>query len=379
MGAVRPLEERDIPEVTSLYGRVYPQERSSTPAQREAYFREIFFGNPWADPAFPSWVAPEGERIVGFIGVMPRPMRYKGAALQAAVVTQLMVDRDKGHSVAAAQLLRKALAGPQDLTISDGANETSRRMWEALGGATSTLYTLRWTRVLSPARYAVQTAAGRHSRSAALAHAFTARRPRACRSRLTEAPLDAQALLAAHQVNGRRLALSPHYDLHSLDWLLAHAAAKRRHGALQARVLKDAHGVAGWFLYYLDPRTSRVLQVEARPGAEEAVLAHLFQHAKARGAAHIEGRMDPRLARALSSAGCLFIGGEPYALLHSREAALLAALERGEARFSRLEGEWWMRFTGEPSLQVSPARGAAELLSRLRLAWLRTRAQPALP
>ena len=379
MAAIRPLAEQDIAELTGLYGRVYPRERSSCPAQREAYFREIFFGNPWFDPAFRSWVAQDAGRIVGFIGVMPRPMRHQGQALQAAVVTQLMVDRDKRYSVAAAQLLRKALAGPQALTISDGANETSRRMWEALGGVTSTLYTLRWMRVLRPAQYAVQAAAGRHSRLAALAHACSTRRRPPHKTRLIEAALDASSLLAALQATGRRLALVPYYDLPTLEWLLAQAAAKRRHGELQARLLTDVQGVAGWFLYYLNGGTSKVLQVEARAGAEDAVLTHLFHHASARGAAALEGRMEPRLARTLSAANAMFIGGEPFALVHSRNPVLLAALDRGDALFSRLEGEWWMRFTGEPASTQAPAHGATEFLSRLRLAWLRTRAQPALP
>jgi hypothetical protein len=35
-------------------------------------------------------------------------------------------------------------------------------------------------------------------------------------------------------------------------------------------------------------------------------------------------------------------------LLHVRDQSLLVPLLRGDAFFSRLEGEWWMRFAGEP-------------------------------
>ena len=119
-------------------------------------------------PQLPSWVATEGARAVGFIGVMPRPMRLRGRALQAAVVTQLMVEPEKRFGMVAAQLLRKALAGPQTLTISDGANESSRRMWEALGGLTSTLYSLQWRRLLRPAQSTLQRASSPHGRAAAL-------------------------------------------------------------------------------------------------------------------------------------------------------------------------------------------------------------------
>src|SRR3954463_11557367 len=116
MASVRPLEERDIPEVVGLFERVYPEGRWASRAECESYFREIFLGNPWVDPALASWMAHEGDgaRMIGFIGVVPRPMSYKGRSIRAAVITQLMADREKRHGVAAAQLLRKVLAGPQE-------------------------------------------------------------------------------------------------------------------------------------------------------------------------------------------------------------------------------------------------------------------------
>jgi hypothetical protein len=284
-------------------------------------------------------------------------MRMHGRPLQAAVVTQLMVEQDKRYGVAAAQLLRKALAGPQELTISDGANDASRKMWEALGGLTSTLYSLQWRRLLRPARSALQRASSPHGRAAALlatpvavladayaAHYRALRRP----SRLIEEPLDAAALIDGLERAARRVALSPRYGRASLTWRLEQGRAQRRHGALPARVLRDQGGVAGWFLYYLNGTMSRVLQVHATEGAERAVLDHLFQHAWRLGAAAIEGRMEPRLASMLGQRHCLFLSTMAFTLIHSRDAGLLGALARGDAFFSRLEGEWWMRFVGEP-------------------------------
>jgi hypothetical protein len=114
---------------------------------------------------------------------------------------------------------------------------------------------------------------------------------------------------------------------------------------------------------------SKVLQVHAHEDAERAVLDHLFQHAWRRGATAIEGRMEPRLARMLGQRHCLFHSTNAFALIHSRDAELLAALARGDAFFSRLEGEWWMRFVGEPA-GAAPAPAAARKPLTL---------QPALP
>jgi len=382
---VRPLAPGDIPSVAQLFSRVYPQHRWAAQNECEAYFHEIFFANPWVDPQLPSWVAIEGSRAVGFIGVMPRPMRLRGRPLQGAVVTQLMVEQDRRYGVAAAQLLRKALAGPQALTISDGANESSRKMWEALGGFTSMLYSLQWRRLLRPARAALLRATSPQGRAAALlaapvaalADAYAAHyRALARPSGLIEEPLDVDALAAGLDRAAHRVALSPRFDLASLEWLLGQARAKRRHGELQAHLLRQPDGaIAGWFLYYLNDTMSRVLQVHAHDGVEHAVLDHLFQHAWRRGAAAIEGRMEPGLGRTLGQRHCLFHSTSVHALLHSRDAELLGALARGDAFFSRLEGEWWMRFVGEPQA------AASEGTSRPRAGFqpMRARQQAVLP
>jgi hypothetical protein len=358
MAGVRPLTPGDIPAVANLFSRVYPHARWASQAECEAYFQQMFFANPWADPGLPSWVAMEGPCAVGFIGVMPRPMRLLGEPVQAAVVTQLMVDQVKPHGVVAAQLLRKALAGPQALTISDGANETSRRMWEALGGLTSTLYSLQWRRLLRPVQSTLRRASSAPGRAAALLATPVAVLADVCnayyralqrRSALIEEPLDAGSLLEELRHAARRVALSPDYDVESLDWLLAQVRAKRRHGELQALRLRLPGGaIAGWFLYYLNGGTSKVLQLHAREDTGQAVLDHLFNHAWRRGSAAIEGRMEPRLARVLGQRRCLFHTSSAYALVHSRNTALLGAIAQGDAFFSRLEGEWWMRFVGEP-------------------------------
>jgi hypothetical protein len=386
MAGVRPFATGDIPAVAQLFSRVYPHTRWNSQGECEAYFHQVFFANPWADARLPSWVAMEGARAVGFIGVMPRPMQLRGRPLQAAVVTQLMVEQNKRHGVTAAQLLRKALAGPQELTISDGANESSRRMWEALGGLTSTLYSLQWRRLLRPMQSTLQRARSLHGRAAALlatpvavladvyaAYYRALRRP----SRLLAQPLDAAGLLDGLGSLERHYALGPRYEPASLEWLLAEARAKRRHGGLQAQLLREPGGaIAGWYLYYLNGGTSKVLQICARESAEHAVLDHLFQDAWRRGTAAIEGRMEPRLARFLGERHCLFHSTSAYALIHARDAEVLNTLARGDAFFSRLEGEWWMRFVGEPHPQGIDSQ---KFSSDISLKMMRPGQQPALP
>ena len=384
MAEVRPFQERDLSEVAALFARVHPDDGGwPSEAACAAYFQEMFFGNPWADPALPSWVARDGERVVGFIGVMPRPMRHRGKPVRAAVLTQLMVEpQDKRYGLAAAQLLRAALAGPQDLTLSDGANDASRRMWEACGGATLTLYGLQWRRLLRPARCALAMLPGVAGRAAAMVAApmaiaadavATRRMGLGGRSPLIEQALTATSLHSALETFAGGHALRPRFEVPALEWLLAQARGKRRHGELQSQLLRQGGRVAGWFLYYLDAGMSKVLQLAARPGCEDAVLAHLFEHAFRRGARAIEGRMEPRFARAISRRHCFFLVPSVYVVAHARNPELLGALGAGDAFFSRLEGEWWMRFTGETPA-ASRSRGFIP-----RRFWTRSRPQPVLP
>ena len=359
---IRPFESRDLPAIASLLGRAFGTGWDSE-AGLAAYMEEIFLRNPWVDPSLPSWVAVDDERPVGFIGVMCRPMRYKGAPIRMALLTQLMVEPQPGYALAAAQLVRKAMHGPQDLTISDGSSDTARKLWEAAGGSTSTLYTLQWRRLLRPAHYGLDLFLRKTvGKTAAVLGAplgspftFVADTYAAHRSglreetQLSEAPLDAASLLAAQCVVPGKAMLRPDYARESLEWLLAQAKAKRRYGPLQGCVLRERNGtLAGWYLYYLNRETSKVLQMGARDGMQRAVLQHLFRSAWRGGATVIEGRMEPAFAAALGQLNCFFLSPNMYTLFHARNPELTAALARGEAFFSRLDGEWWMRFHGEP-------------------------------
>ena len=340
MVQTRPFEERDLSEVTALFPR----------------FRETFLGNPWADASLPSWVAHDGGRIVGVVGVMPRPMRLRGKPVRAAVLSQ--------HGSAAKELLRAALSGSQELTLSDSADDALRRAWEACGGSTVTLYGLQWRRLLRPASFGLGRLPGVAGRAVAMAAApmaiaadtyLTRRMGLGRKSALTEQALTGASLCNALEVFGSSYTLRPRYNPATLEWLLAHARARRRDGELHAHMLRQGGRVAGWFLYYLNSGTSKVLQLAARPGCEDAVLAHLFEHAWRHGSRAIEGRMEPRFAREIGRRHCS-LRPSAYVVAHARDSELLGALGTGNAFFSRLEGEGWMHSACETrTVSTGPA------------------------
>jgi hypothetical protein len=388
MATIRVFAEDDVPAVAALFGRAFSEPRWSSQAACEAYIREPIFNNPWCDFQLPSWVAEEDGRICGFYGVMPRPMLLRGRPIRVAVGCHYMVDPDKRHSLTALQLAKACLSGPQDLTLADGANDLSRRMWIGIGGTVSVLYGFNWIRPLRPARYVLSLLDERTTLPlpltfaarplAALADALVTRlRPnRFYREavELVEDALDAATMLAHLPDVMGSSALQPAYNARMLAWLLDQTARKTRHGRLRARAVRDGERrLIGWYLYYVQPGgVSDVVQLAARNGWYDRVLQRLLADAWRQGAVAVQGRLDPRFARELSAPHCWFRRG-PNALIHSRRADVIDAIQQGDAFLSRLEGEWWLKFHYEgetprsvPHAWVGTARSTASTSSRAR-------------
>ena len=75
--------------------------------------------------------------------------------------------------------------------------------------------------------------------------------------------------------------------------------------------------------------------------------------------------VDGRFARHLSTPSA----DSCATLLHARDPALLVPFLRGDALFTRLEGEWWTRFNGEPAANAArdtsrPTPSAAGTIKR---------------
>lgn len=359
---IRVFEEKDVHAAAALFARVYPDQSWHSQGACEAYFHELLFDNPWRDLEIPSWVAEENGRLSGFYAVMPRRMLLHGRPIRVAAACQFMVDPDNRNSLTALQLTQACLSGPQDLTLADGASAQARRMWGAIGGVSALLYSLHWTRLLRPAHYALSLMEGVGGIARPLMHAA---RPLcavadALASRLapnrflrtvddcTEEALDAAAMSSHLPGVMDGIALQPVYDTASLTWLLKQASRKKRHGELRSRAVFDAgHKLIGWYLYYLkDGGVGEVVQIAALKNGFDRVLKRLLADAWNKGASALRGRLDPRFAQELSDRHCWMRRDDSWTLFHSRHAGVVAAIERGDAFLSRLEGEWWLRFQG---------------------------------
>jgi hypothetical protein len=374
VSAVRPFQREDIPAVAQLWLRAFRRGEGRASPQLQQYFEEIFFRSPWSDTGLSSLVYEEaGLGVAGFLGCIPRRMTFQGRPLTVAAASQLMVD-ERARAYPGVKLMRAFFDGPQDLAFSDGANDFAERLWRSCGGAVAQLYSLKWTRVLRPFQYARVRFQERASRGYAyLAETFVpvctaldtlaawtgpgARRmPRGADSLIEDEPSERTLLWCVQNLSAGR-SLVPAYDLESYRWFLDMARRKKMHGSFRKAVVREPSGeLAGWYLYYLKPGgVGQVLQFGARPNAVGRVLDCLFYQALGEGAVAVSGQLEPRFTKALAASRCNFDWSGFAVVAQSRNPELVTAIHEGDAFLSRLEGEWWARFSDPEWSRDQPA------------------------
>jgi hypothetical protein len=340
----------------SLYEHVMRSGTQTPPVRLKQYFERTFFDCPWADPEIPPLVYEgEGGRIVGFLGSHVRRLRLDGHAIRLACGGQLVVEPQARTMAAGAFLFRAYLAGPQDVTITDGALENLRRMWEASGGETALLKSVVWTRTLQPVRYGGDYVLERLKRPALarrlrpLWRALDRLVPGPVKHRLrptkpptSEEPLTPRALLEHAPLVRTSLRCYPDYDEPFLGWLFHEMAEVKSRGTLVRALVRDNRGqVIGWYVYYLQDGISQVMHVAAKKGATGDVLDLLLHHAYVNGSAAVRGRLEPQLLGPLSERRCI-LSFDGSALIHSKAAATLGVFLSSQCLLTRMDGEAWM-------------------------------------
>lgn len=369
MKQIRAFVRDDIPQVADLHRRVFHigeksgrQEISPRLKQSYAeYFENVFLKNPWYDESMPSLVYQESSgKISGFLGVMPRRMTFNERPITVCFTSQFIVDPDCINRLAGLQLLKTQFAGPQDLTMTDEANDISRQIWVGLGGEIASLLSIQWMRLFRPGGYALALAekAGLPTGLSwamkpfgSLIDTIAARSlPRFFNlpsPRISAEEMDNEALLGClSEFSGGR-ALWPQYNLGSLAWLVERLGGeKKRLGVLRKSLFRGARGeITGWYLYHLNPGgVSNVVQLVARDKSFGDILDHLFHDAWQQGSISVTGKMDPRFMPEYSVRRCFFDCGKPWVLIQSRDTSILEAIRHGDALLSSLEGEMCMRF-----------------------------------
>lgn len=358
-GCIRRLVERDIPQVARVHRAAFRLGDSPGLAAYRDYFTRVFLQNPAGEGPLPSLVYQESDgRIVGFVGIVPRRVVINGHHYQAVVSSQFIVDPTSHVGLVALRLAKAYLEGPQDLSIADEANDVSRKIWEGLGGTTALLLSIYWTRPLRPARLAMSYLRQRRgfaplaaaaSPLAAVADSLAARLPgshfRQSEPSASAGDLCGRTVLAHAPEFCDPTSLRVEYDDRTFRWLLDRAANRSAGGHLLKAMLKNGQKILGWYICHLDrDGVADVAQLAATSSSIHDVLNHLFYHAWRQGAVAVTGRLDPRFMQALSDKYCLFHRRGPWVLIKANKPELLRSFQTGDTCFSRLDGEWSLRF-----------------------------------
>ncbi|HTW57392.1 MAG TPA: hypothetical protein VMD99_04655 [Terriglobales bacterium] len=357
--AVRPLAEADIPQVVDLYWKYMRKREGSAPPALRTTFHNLYFINPFVDPAFPPLVYEDkGGKIVGFLGTVVRKMNLCGEPIRVAFGGNLVVHPDSRSHLAAPRLLGTFMAGNQDLSLTDSANDLSRKLIERLGFHAVPALNIHWARPLRPSHYlvyALSRATGPAVATTlkivskpfcAVADGLAARLSfspfRQTTPALQGAEADVETLLQCQVEFRQTYSLWPEYDAQSLKWLLNFMDHMPVRGDLRKIVLRDAQQkIVGWYIYYVKRGAiGEVVQVGGNPKSTKNILDHLFHDARQQGVIGLHGVVDSRRMADFSDKNCLFTCRGGWSMAHSRNLELLDVLDRGAGFLSRLDGEW---------------------------------------
>jgi hypothetical protein len=357
MAGVRPLVREDIPRLSEMHLKGFPGDRTKDAVA--SFLTSILFEHPWVDDRLPSlgYESPDG-RLIGCLGVMPRPMTMNGRPVMAAISNNFIVDPDGQPGIAAFALMRHLKSTDADLILGE-ANSAARNICERLGWTTMTERSRRWLRPLRPAalgatlleKWRLPSTVVRVLRGAStVPDTLLARTPgspfRVQQPSSDDADLDGPRLLELHARMSRRFTLRPSYDEASLTWLLATLRRTRRRQHLRGGIVPDDEGGdAGWYLYYSRPDgIGRVLQLGSDIGQRDRVLNHLFHDAWSQDNHAVAGQADPGWNDAFEAACCFFREGSSSMIAHARDDTTRRTLSNGDAFMSRLETEAWITF-----------------------------------
>jgi hypothetical protein len=352
---LRPFTRGDIPAVVAIRQQAFRHSVRESTGDLADYFARIYLDGPWRDPELPSLVhLDEAGAVNGFLGMVPRRMRFEGRTLRVAVPTQLMV-RPGSAAGAGLRLARTTFEGPQDLTIADMANDAARRLWDRVGGRASHLHSLQWTLPLRRFRYALdqrsRTPVGRAvgyllRPGCALIDRLRVDGPRSQTRPLSLERFDPDRHVPLLNEIAAGWPLHPEYEPATLAWQLEETARRPKQGPLEAHLVRDGVGEAlGWFIYFANRGgIGEVVQLAAHRREQGRIFTLLEAHAHAAGVVALAGRMEPGLADTLAARGVGFTRTGPWFLTHARDPRLYAAVLLGEGLLSRLEGEWWLNF-----------------------------------
>jgi hypothetical protein len=260
LSEVRDCQPADLGDVARLFVKAFRKGPGQSLPAISDYLQALYFGNPWVDPALPSIVAERDGVIIGFLGVVPLPIRFDRRSLRLAIGGNLMVDSDERDPMVAMRILRRYFAGAQDVSFTDTATPQAVRLWAAQGGTVARFHSMRWLIPLRPG--SLGKAAMRRSSSGArvawLGHPLAVpldwiarRRLRKASDNLSVIHVEVERVRSFVASVGDRGYAHIDADVAGWTWLVDMSRAKTQFGPLHLLAFVDQSGRdVGVAMYY---------------------------------------------------------------------------------------------------------------------------------
>lgn len=349
----------DIPQIGTLYFRIFRNKMIFSSSDFNSYFENLFFGSPFYDPAHGGFVHEAADgRIDSVMSAVPMQYYVNGRIMVARLLGTFMTDPDIPTAGAAQLTLHMLRARNQDLCFTDSAAPVSARHFRAVGGLILPAESLEWCCVFKRAGYAISRLTPRTSvlRETVLlpfsrigdALIDRIRKPLSHEASpgVRDEAMDVDAFQEQACAFLENYSVRPIWSKPELTWILHMASMYRSDGPLQMRCVYDASGrPCGCYVFFGKPgSTAKVLNIlTASPKDDDLVVGQMLHHLDAAGHIAARGPVQPRFLEAFSKHQALFYRHKAYTCVSSRHHEVNEAVSRHDIFLGGLAGEAWSR------------------------------------
>lgn len=355
---INPLRVDDIIEVVSLSRKYFPRSRESFIHTLIKRMAELYFKDGKLLPNVSPIVSRSSSgQINGFLGVITKHFRYRDRMISVANCHHLMATEDARKQLIPMKLLQHFLAGPQDISFSDGSSDSTRHLWKRLGGESVTGESIYYKIPLRPASFTAghflkqyRNRIGNGIRSLANytdSIAGKMRIPFFYRKEepgIDIVPLNKEIMTVLLEKMNPFYQLFPHYKPSDIERLFRLLDGETRYGTLHKSVILGPNDQPfGWFIYYAQNKgVCEVIQAVSIPGKETELFNSLVWHAFSMGGVELSGRLMPSQLQTSFTTEAVAVPGRMWTLMQSNDVELKHIIQSGKAFMTRLEGDLWV-------------------------------------
>ena len=355
---ISTLKFDEIDMVVNLSRKFFPRSSESSVATLKKRTTELYFKDGKLLPNVSPIVsrASNGD-VNGFLGVTTKRFHYRDRLITVANCHHLMATDEARKQLIPIRLLQHFLAGPQDISFSDGSSDTTRRLWERLGGECVAGESIYYKVPLRPVSYAtghffkqyknrigniIQFISSITDSVAGKIHIpFFYRKED---TGVILVPLSTEVISNLMRKMESFYDLFPRYDASEIEELFQLLEGETRFGTLHKVALFDPNDQPiGWFIYFSQKGgVCEVIQAVAIPGKESELFNSLTWHAFSMGGVELSGRLMQRQLQTLFTTKAVSIPGRMWTLMKCNDIELKHIIQSGKAFMTRLEGDLWV-------------------------------------